>query len=279
MRGRDPVSILALTTLAVILVASLFGPLMIAAESSNAAPYSIDLERRLQPPDANHFLGTDELGRDVLLRLLHGGRVSLAVGFISAMISFLIGVFLGAWGGWLGGWVDRGVMRLVELAMCFPFYFLALAIVAVMEPSITALIVALSITTWTTEARLVRGEVLRLRSSAMVEAARSTGASSIRILMRHVLPNAITPAIVAATFGVAGAIMAEAALSFLGFGVPLPASSWGTMLASADDHLGDAWWLAVFPGAAVIATVASVQILGERLRRIIAVDEVPLRLR
>ena len=242
-------------------------------------PDSIDLSRRLQPPDAVHLLGTDELGRDVLARILHGGRVSLAIGFISAAIALLVGLSLGLASGWFGGWVDWLVMRLIELAVCFPFYFLALAVVAILEPSFVALLTALSLTTWTTEARLVRGEVLRLKGTAMLEAAVSAGAGDLRLLSRHLLPNAVTPALVASTFGVASAILAESALSFLGFGVPLPQASWGTMLASADDHLRTAWWLAAFPGAAIVITVAAVQVLGERIRRVIAVEAVPLRLR
>lgn len=243
------------------------------------SPYSIDLERRLMPPGPEHLLGTDELGRDVLARLLHGGRISLAIGFLSALIAFLVGVTLGLASGWYGGWIDWAVMRLIELAVCFPFYFLALAVVAVFQPSFVALLAALSLTTWTTEARLVRGEVLRLRGSLMIESARSAGASGARVLTRHLLPNAMTPALVSATFGLAGAILAESALSFLGFGVPLPRASWGTMLASADDHLSTAWWLALFPGLMIVATVASVQVIGERVRRAVAVEALPVRLR
>lgn len=242
-------------------------------------PDAIDLSRRLRPPSGAHVLGTDELGRDVLSRVIHGSRISLLVGVSAGLIALVAGVLLGIAAGTLGGWADALVLRLIEVALCFPFYFVALAVVTVLEPSVGSLLLALVLTSWTAEARLVRGEVLRLRGGGVIEAARSSGAGRARILLRHLLPNAITPAIVSSGFGIAAAILAESALSFLGFGVPLPLASWGSMLAVADDHLFVAWWLALFPGLAIAVTAGSIQILAERARRRVAVETSPLPLR
>lgn len=243
------------------------------------SPDSVDLGRRLEAPSARHLLGTDELGRDVLSRIIHGGRVSLVIGIGAGLLAFAVGAILGLAAGWYGGVVDWLVLRLIELALCFPFYFVALAVLVVFDPSITSLLVALTITSWTGEARLVRGETLRLRSGTLVEAAISTGAGRLRVMYRHLLPNAVTPAVVSAGFGVAAAILGESALSFLGFGVPLPTASWGGMLSTADDHLLTAWWLALFPGAAIVLTTASIQVVTERFRRRLAVESSPVPIR
>lgn len=242
-------------------------------------PNAIDLTERLEPPSSDHLLGTDGLGRDVLARIIHGARVSLTIGVAAGVVALLIGTVLGIAAGSAGGWIDALVLRLIETALCFPFYFVALAIVTVLGPSLGTLLLALVLTSWTAEARLVRGEVLRLRDGGVVEAARSAGAGSLRILVRHVLPNAITPAIISSGFGVAAAILAESALSFLGFGVPLPLASWGSMLATADDHLFVAWWLALFPGLSIAMTTGAIQVLAERARRRVAVESSPVALR
>ncbi|HSN68106.1 MAG TPA: ABC transporter permease, partial [Thermoanaerobaculia bacterium] len=200
-------------------------------------PDRIDLRERLEPPSSRHWLGTDELGRDLLARMLHGARISLLVGVAAASFALLIGVLLGGIAGYFGGWLDLVISRFVEIVIAFPFLVLLLALVAILSPGIATIILALAATSWPAEARLVRGEVLRLRELEFSVAARASGAGAGRVLLRHLLPNAIQPALVSASFGVSAAIMVESAISFLGFGIPLPHASWGTILSSADDHL------------------------------------------
>lgn len=230
------------------------------------APNAVSLPNRLQPPEDGHLLGTDDLGRDVLARLVYGSRISLLVGLMASLISLVVGSLVGAIAGYWGGAADWIVSRVIEVVLCFPFFFLLLAIIALVEPSVWTIILAIGLTSWTGEARFVRGEFLRIRELDFAQAARATGARSGRIVLRHLMPNAIGPAIVSASFGVASAILGESALSFLGFGVPLPQASWGSVLASATNYMEQAWWLAVFPGLAIFLTVLSVHVVGERLR-------------
>jgi len=230
------------------------------------SPNRIDLTKRLAEPDGEHFLGTDDLGRDVLARLIHGARVSLTVGFLATLISVIVGSFLGALAGYYGRGVDWLVSRLTEVVLCFPFLFLVLGIVALFRPSIYTIMIALGLTSWTNEARYVRGEFLRIRDLEYAQAARASGARDARIIFRHLLPNALAPVLVSASFGVAVAILTESALSFLGLGVPLPTASWGSMLSAAREHIEYAWWLVLFPGAAIFTTVAAFNIIGERFR-------------
>lgn len=230
------------------------------------SPNSIDLPQRLAAPEGAHVLGTDDLGRDVLARLIHGARVSLTVGFLATAISVIVGSFLGALAGYYGRGVDWLVSRLIEVVLCFPFLFLVLGIVALFRPSMYTIMIALGLTSWTNEARYVRGEFLRIRDVEYAEAARASGARDARIIFRHLLPNAFAPVLVSASFGVAVAILTESALSFLGLGVPLPTSSWGSMLSAARAHIEYAWWLVLFPGAAIFTTVAAFNIIGERFR-------------
>jgi peptide/nickel transport system permease protein len=230
------------------------------------SPTAIDLSVRLSPPSWKHPLGTDDLGRDVLSRMIHGARISLAVGLLATLIALVAGSFLGAVAGYYGGVADWLVSRLIEVVLCFPFLFLVLAIVALFKPSIYTVMIALGLTSWTSEARLVRGEFLRIRELEFAEAARASGAGDARIIFRHLLPNALAPVLVSASFGVATAILTESALSFLGLGVPLPMASWGSILASAREHIDYAWWLVLFPGLAIFATVAAFNLAGERLR-------------
>jgi peptide/nickel transport system permease protein len=230
------------------------------------SPNAIDLGRRLSPPGSRHLLGTDDLGRDVLARMIHGARISLAVGLFATLIALVAGSFFGALAGYYGGAVDWLVSRLIEVVLCFPFLFLVLGIVALFRPSIYTIMIALGLTSWTSEARLVRGELLRIRDLEFAEAARASGARDSRIIFRHLLPNALAPVLVLASFGVAGAILTESALSFLGFGVPLPTASWGSILSAAHAYIEHAWWLVLFPGLAIFSTVAAFNIIGERLR-------------
>lgn len=230
------------------------------------SPNSIELARRLNPPDGAHVLGTDDLGRDVLARLIHGARVSLAVGFLATAISVIVGSLLGALAGYYGRGVDWIVSRLIEVVLCFPFLFLVLGIVALFRPSMYTIMIALGLTSWTNEARYVRAEFLRIREIEYAQAARASGAGDARIIVRHLLPNALAPVLVSASFGVAVAILTESALSFLGLGVPLPTASWGSMLSAAREHIDYAWWLVLFPGLAIFTTVAAFNIIGERFR-------------
>ncbi len=242
---------------------------LLAAAAPLIAPYApnaVDLAAHLQPPSAQHLFGTDDLGRDVLARMIHGSRVSLLVGYSATALSLLIGAALGAIAGYYRGVADWLVSRLIEVVLCFPFLFLVLGIVALFKPSLYTILVALALTSWTTEARFVRAEFLRIREMEYAQAARASGARDGRIIFRHLLPNALAPVIVSASFGVASAILTESALSFLGFGVALPTASWGSILAVAQEYVGFAWWLVVFPGVAIFLTVAAFNVIGDRLR-------------
>jgi len=230
------------------------------------SPNEIDFIRRLEPPSPEHHFGTDDVGRDVLTRLIHGSRVSLTVGFLAAAIALLVGGVLGAVAGFYGGAFDWIVSRVIEIVLCFPFLFLVVAIVGLFRPSMYTIVIALGVTTWTDAARYVRGEILRIRELEFAHAARAIGARDLRIIFRHLLPNAMAPALVSANFSVATAILTESSLSFLGIGVPLPAPSWGGILSLAEQHIDYAWWLVLFPGVAIFTTVAAFNVVGDRLR-------------
>jgi len=232
------------------------------------APYDPDLQetsRRLEAPSKHHPLGLDDLGRDVLSRIVWGARVSLRVGFSVVIIASLIGVTLGAISGYFGGIIDTLIMRLTDILLAFPGILLAIALVAVLGPSLNNVILALATIGWVGYARLVRGQVLKVREMEYVTAAKALGAKSPRVIIRHVLPNVINPVIVMATLGLAGAILSEAALSFLGLGVQPPTPSWGAMLTAGRRYLGLANHLAIFPGAAIMAAVMGLNFLGDGL--------------
>ncbi len=229
-------------------------------------PNFINVDALLLPPSTTHFMGTDALGRDVFSRILFGGRVSLWVGFVAVGIATSIGLVLGLVAGYFGRLVDEIIMRGVDVMLCFPSFFLILAVIAFLEPSLTNIMVVIGLTGWMGVARLVRAETLTIRERDYVLAARAAGAGSIRIIFRHILPNAIAPVLVSATLGVAGAILTESALSFLGLGVQPPDASWGNMLLEGKEVLGIAWWLSIFPGLAILFTVLGYNLLGESLR-------------
>jgi peptide/nickel transport system permease protein len=230
------------------------------------SPNTIDLTGRLLPPSARHWLGTDELGRDVLSRMIHGSRVSLTVGIMATLISLVVGSFLGALAGFYGHAVDWLVSRVIEVVLCFPFLFLVLGIVALFKPSMQMIMLALGLTTWTNEARYIRGEILRIREIEYAQAARASGARDARIILRHLLPNALAPVIVSSSFAVAWAILIESSLSFLGLGVAIPTASWGSILGGAYEHIEYAWWLVLFPGLAIFSTVAAFNVIGDGFR-------------
>lgn len=228
-------------------------------------PSAQDTARRLEGPSDQHPLGLDDLGRDVLSRILYGARISLRVGFSVVLLAAAIGIALGAIAGYFGGKTDTLIMRLCDMLLAFPGILLAIALVAVLGPSLNNVILALATIGWVGYARLVRGQVLKIREMEFVTAARALGAKSHRVIFRHVLPNVLSPVIVMATLGLAGAILAEAALSFLGLGVQPPTPSWGAMLTAGRTYLGLANHLAIFPGAAIMIAVMGLNFLGDGL--------------
>lgn len=236
------------------------------ASFSSADPAAIDVGQSLLPPSIAHPFGTDDLGREVFVRMLYGARISLLVGFVAVGISTLIGIILGSLAGYYGNWVDALVMRFVDIMLCFPTFFLILAVIAFLNPSIWNIMIVIGLTSWMGVARLIRAEFLSLRQRDFVLAAQALGASDLRLIFRHILPNAMSPVLVSATLGVAGAILTESALSFLGIGVQPPTPSWGNMLIVGKQTLGSAWWLSVFPGLAILITVLGYNLLGEGVR-------------
>jgi peptide/nickel transport system permease protein len=248
-----------------VIVAGMFILALIAPLAARD-PGAIDIAHRLQSPSWAYPMGTDDLGRDVLARILYGARISLLVGFVAVGIASFIGVILGALAGYYGRWADGVIMRFVDLMLCFPTFFLILAVIAFLEPSIWNIMIIIGLTSWMGVARLVRAEFLSLRERDFVHAAKALGASDTRVIFRHVLPNALSPVLVSATLGVAGAILTESALSFLGIGVQPPTPSWGNMLIAGKQTLGTAWWLSAFPGLAILITVLGYNLLGEGIR-------------
>ncbi len=242
-------------------VVSIFAPLL-----SPHDPGEINLQNVLAPPSADNPLGTDELGRDVLSRMVWGSRISLKVGFVSTGIAILIGIVLGAVAGYYGRWVDSLIMRTVDIMLCFPTFFLILAVIAFLEPSIWNIMAIIGLTGWMGITRLVRADFISLKEREFVQAARAIGAGDMRIIFIHILPNAMASILVAATFGVAGAILTESALSFLGIGVQPPTPSWGNILTAGKDNIDIAWWLSFFPGLAILLTVLGYNLLGEGIR-------------
>ncbi|PWT91701.1 MAG: peptide ABC transporter permease [Acidobacteria bacterium] len=226
----------------------------------------IHLKDRLQPPSSSHLLGTDEMGRDIFSRLLYGGRISFLISLCVVCLSVIIGVTSGSISGYFGGWSDECFMRIADIFLSFPGILLAIGIVAVLGPALNNVILALVLIGWVSYARLSRGLVLKFREFEFVTALHSLGASWPRILFRHILPNVVPAILVQASFGFAGTILAESALSFLGLGVQPPQPSWGNMLNDGKNHLLDAPIMAVFPGMAIFVTVLVLNLLGDALR-------------
>lgn len=245
---------------ALLLLVALFGPLL-----APHGPLTQDLERRLDGPSHAHLLGLDELGRDILSRLLWGARVSMLVGFTVVGSSTLIGLLVGSIAGTLGGRVDVLLMRLLDVFLAFPGILLAIALVAVLGPALTHVILALVAIGWVGTARLVRGQILQLREQEFVLAARAAGVSFPRLVLRHLIPNVLPLVVVQASLGLAGAILAEASLSFLGLGIQPPTPSWGSMINAGRSHLLDAPHLTLFPGLAIVGAVVALNFLGDAL--------------
>ena len=229
-------------------------------------PLQVNLPEALLPPSAAYPLGTDQLGRDVLSRLLYGTRISLLIGFIAVGIAVLVGALIGSLAGFYGGWVDAVLMRLVDTLLSIPTIFLLLAAIAMLEPNILVLMAVIGLMSWMGVARLIRAEILSLKEREFILAARVLGMSSLRLITRHLLPNAMGPVLVSATLGVGGAILTESLLSYLGLGVQPPTPSWGNILNEGRVALGVAWWLTVSPGVCIFVTVLAFNLLGEGLR-------------
>jgi peptide/nickel transport system permease protein len=262
---HNPLAAVGVVLVAVFIICALFAP-WIAPQD----PSRIDLPNRLQPPSAQHLCGTDELGRDILSRLIWGARISMFVGSSVVVCSLLLGLIIGSLAGYYGGRIDRFVnIVLMNAFLSFPGILIAIAFVAFRGPGILNLVLALSLGGWVGYARLVRAQVLAVREREFVEAARGLGASDLRIILRHILPNIIQPVIVQAAIGMAGAILAEATMSFLGLGVPPPTASWGSMLNDARSHLFDAPHLALFPALTVMLAVLAFNFIGDALRDVL----------
>ena len=245
----------------VAIAAALAGPVLAPFD-----PVEQNLALRLEGPTLAHWFGLDELGRDILSRILSGARVSLLVGFVVVGVSSVVGILLGSVAGYVGGRVDEGISRVIDVLMAFPGLLLAIALVAVLGPSLVNVVLALSLIGWVGYARLVRGQVLRAREFEFVQAARALGATTPRVLLRHVIPTALPAVTVQATLGMGAAILSEATLSFLGLGVQPPTPSWGTMLSYGRTHLLDAPHLTIFPGLAIAVLVLGFNFLGDGLR-------------
>ena len=229
-------------------------------------PSEINLREVLAPPSSTHIFGTDQLGRDVFSRMIWGAQISLKVGFVATGISIFIGAILGALAGYYGRWVDTIIMRFVDIMLCFPSFFLILAVIAILEPSIWNIMIVIGLMSWMGITRLVRADFISLKERDFVQAAKVIGASDFRIIFSHILPNAMASVLVAATLGVAGAILTESALSFLGIGVQPPTPSWGNILTAGKDNIDIAWWLSLYPGLAILITVLGYNLLGEGIR-------------
>ena len=264
---RDRAALLGLIVIVAAIAAAVLAPVLAPAD-----PLKSDLLERLSPPAwaaggaRAHLLGTDTLGRDVLSRLVHGARVSLVVGFVTVAIAGAVGVLLGVLGGYYGGWLDDVLMRIGDVQLAFPVLLLGVALLAVLGAGLGNLILVLAVSGWITYARIVRRETLSLKHRDFVEAARALGARDRHVIWRHVLPNVWAPLVVVATFSVARMIIAEASLSFLGLGIPAPAPSWGAMLDEGRNYITTGWWLALFPGLAILLVVLGINLVGDWLR-------------
>ena len=258
---KNPLAMLGFIIILSVLILALLAPII--------APYDandINVKAILLGPSQAHWMGTDGLGRDVLSRMLHGGRISLLVGLVAVGISTAIGIVLGALAGYYRGWVDTLIMRLVDVMLSIPSFFLILAVIAFLTPSIINIMIVIGLTSWMSVTRLVRAEFLSLSNREFVLASRTLGAKDCRLIFTHLLPNSLTPIIVSAVLGVAGAVLMESGLSFLGLGVQAPQASWGNILTDGREYIQFAWWLSLFPGLAILLTVLGYNLLGEGLR-------------
>ncbi|MCK4802353.1 ABC transporter permease [bacterium] len=258
-----------LAMLGALIIFSLALVAVIAPLIAPFSPHHQDILHRLEPPSTKHPLGTDDLGRDLLSRVIYGTRISLLVGFVAIGIAIIIGSILGLLSGYFGGWLDTVIMRFVDIMLCFPTFFLILMVIAFLEPNIWTVMVVIGLTGWPGLTRLVRGECLSIRERGFVQAAKVLGLSNTRVMFVHLLPNVMAPILVTATLGIGGAILTESALSFLGLGVQPPTPSWGNILTAGKDYITVAWWLSLYPGLAILITVLAYNLLGEGLRDVL----------
>jgi peptide/nickel transport system permease protein len=249
-----------------LIVCTLFILSFLAPYTAPFDPSAIDARHVLTAPSIVHLFGTDDLGRDVLSRVMMGAGISLKVGFFAVGISVLIGVLLGSIAGYYGKFIDTVIMRFVDTMLCIPSFFLIITLIALFEPSIWIIMIVIGATSWMGVARLVRAEFLSLKQREFILAARASGAGDLRIIFSHILPNALAPVLVYATLGIASAILIESSLSFLGIGVQPPTPSWGNILTAGKDNIEIAWWLSLFPGLAILITVLGYNLLGEGIR-------------
>lgn len=230
------------------------------------SPNKLDIMAQLEPPSLKHPLGTDQLGRDLLSRVIYGSRISIQVGFFAVGVSGIIGTIIGLIAGYYGGMIDDIIMRIVDILLAFPGLILAIAVAGFLGPSLMNVVFALSIRAWVNYARLIRGNVLSVKETDYISAAKVTGMGPLRLLSRHVLPNSVAPIIVQATMGLGSMIIAEAALSFLGLGPQPPTPSWGNLLSTGRSYVSTAWWLSIFPGIAIFITVMGFNLIGDAVR-------------
>jgi peptide/nickel transport system permease protein len=257
----NPLARWGFAIIATVLLLALLAPLIAPCD-----PDAIDVKAILLAPSPSHWMGTDGLGRDVFSRMLFGARISLLVGFVAVGIATVIGVILGALSGFYRGWVDMVIMRLVDVMLSIPTFFLILAVIAFLTPSIWNIMIVIGLTSWMGVTRLVRAEFLSLREREYVLSAQTLGARNGRLIFRHLIPNSLTPIIVSSVLGIASAVLVESGLSFLGLGVQPPQASWGNILTDGKEYLEFAWWLSLFPGMAILLTVLGYNLLGEGLR-------------
>ena len=261
---KNRMALAGLVFIIIILAFAVFAPFIATYD-----PAKIDSRSVLMAPSGAHIFGTDALGRDIFSRIVYGSRISLSIGFIAVGIAVLVGIFFGAIAGYYGGRIDSVLMRFVDIMLCFPTFFLILAVIALLEPSIFNIMAVIGLTSWMGVARLVRAEVLTLKERDYVLASKVMGRTNSWIILRHLIPNAIGPVLVSATLGIGGAILIESALSFLGIGVQPPTPSWGNILMDGKSTLGVAWWLTIFPGVFILLTVLAYNLLGEGLRDVL----------
>lgn len=257
---RNRLAIFGLSVLVLLALVAIFAPAISTYDPGELG------KQALQSPSAAHIFGTDDYGRDIFSRVVYGSRVSLTVGFVAVIISIAIGILFGVISGYFGGIIDSAIMRFVDIMLAFPSIFLLLSIQVMLKPNIYNVMIVIGATSWMGVARLVRAEILSVKERPYIEAARAVGASDLRIMFKHILPNSMAPVIVAGTLGMAGAILTESALSFLGLGVQPPFASWGNMLQDSQAYLRDAPWMAGIPGGMILLTVLCIYFVGEGIR-------------
>jgi len=258
---KNPLALAGLMIIAIISFMAIFAPLITPFD-----PDAINVKSILLSPSSAHWMGTDGLGRDVYSRMLFGARISLLVGIVAVGIATVIGIVLGAISGFYRGWVDTVIMRLVDVMLSIPTFFLILAVIAFLTPSIWNIMIVIGLTSWMGVTRLVRAEFLSLRNREFVLASQTLGATDRRLIFKQLLPNSLTPIIVSSVLGIASAVLVESGLSFLGLGVQAPQASWGNILTDGKEYIEFAWWLSLFPGLAILITVMGYNLLGEGLR-------------